>query len=540
MKPSDLLKTSIGVFVGLSHAAPIADSQIQHPTPLPSSQNTITTSSSNSTLNDTQVSSQWSYFMYWDNPEWHYHNEKQDFECETYSSLFYPYTGYRLLRKYELTLALFPVKTSLKFVFCHRGRVVAEQLIDYNEQTDAGRPLFRWDRTFCITSREPFTPDARGCFRMARRARYTDFGLPLYPREAFIGGLFRCPTDDPTAPCDQNEAVSPAAPLIADEPYAGVFELHNPWKFLYHEPLFYTPDYYSQVYPRYSEMWARFIDINEEYDADTIVVSKNGIKKRIRRSKKYTSSSRPGSRPKPGTNNQQTPAAVSVDSLEEFNLFDETMRMVEPYLPRAISHALFSSFPRPSASSSSSSSSFSAPKFARIVAALGAMPDRRAAARIYHTLVVRANGREALPDPRIRLADPDLAGDAEHSVLFSEWAGARHNGSEYETLYNNKNGWLAKLNVFKYYRPRTRIAKQQTVNEDDSDALGNPSIGKTFPVEAMKRPPKYYSDLKPGRDYNNYHYPPGSYIDQIQRKKEMQRRRRVGEHYCPPGKRCKF
>lgn len=407
-------------------------------------------------INDTRVDAQWSYYMYWDNPEWHYHTEKMDFECETYSSVFYPYTGYRFLRKYELTFALFPVKTSLRFVFCHRGRVVSEQQVWYDEDGAEGRdgqPLFRWDRTFCITEREPFTPDARGCFRMARRARYVDFGAPLYPREAFVGGLFKCPhngTGDPQDPvgydaaaCADNELVTPAAPLIADEPYAGIFELHNPWKFLYHEPLFYTPDYYSQVYPRFDENWSRYIDINEDYDADSVVISKNGKTMRVPRRH-------------PAADKKKQVAALAD---KPFDLYEEAKRLVTPHLPRALARILytFSSSPvaaaQATADSNAGGGALAPGRFARLVAGLGAMPDRRRAAEIYHALVMRANGAAAVPDPRPRvypLPGADAPVDSNDRGLF----GAAHNTADYAARFNNRNGLLARINIFEHYKPR--------------------------------------------------------------------------------------
>lgn len=281
----------------------------------------------NTSFSNEQVSSQeWGYWGWLDHPEYHYHNERCDLMCQTYSHPYYPYTGFRVYQQFEMAkvFGLFPLipKISTQMVFCYRGIVTstAETIDeereylepDYEEVFDNFTTVAQvddipaasaydkfhsgevksnffldsegmrvWGRVFCITKREPFRPDVRGCYKLARRNVWKSRERNFFLRETNAGALFkchgcpdgRCKRQNRIGPehddfwCNSNDQVTPSAPLVADEPYAGIFEVHNPWKFLYRQPLVYTPDYYNFMYPRKHDRYAAYIDINEKYES---------------------------------------------------------------------------------------------------------------------------------------------------------------------------------------------------------------------------------------------------------------------------------
>lgn len=193
----------------------------------------------------------------------HYHNEKVDDHCNTFSSVFYPYTGYRVFHQMKFRPVLgFAHSTHL--VYCFRGRVVAHASVD-NRDNENG---LNWQDPLCIYERETFAPDARGCYRIAKRAE-TPRALPWFRSENFIGGLFRCPSGDPEDECN-NENSQPVLPLVGDEPYMGLVDIHSPVRYAMRVPLVYTPDVFGYLYPRETDAWAQYIDINSVYDPEVI------------------------------------------------------------------------------------------------------------------------------------------------------------------------------------------------------------------------------------------------------------------------------
>lgn len=286
----------------------------------------------NTTVDEDQVHSlEWGYWGWLDFPEYHYHNERCDLACQTFSHPYYPFTGFRVYQQFEMekVMGLFPVvpKSSMQMVFCYRGIVtsVAETVEaereylqpDYEDpygddelgespiETDLFSPNATfvldpeirqsvqtrddqdeeaegsrlWGRIFCFTNRDPFRPDVRGCYKLARRGVWKSANRNIFLRETNAGVLFKChgcqdglckrrnrlgPQHDDFW-CNENDMVTPSAPIVADEPYAGIFEIHNPWKFLYRQPIVYTTDYYSYMYPRTNDRYAAYVDVNEKY-----------------------------------------------------------------------------------------------------------------------------------------------------------------------------------------------------------------------------------------------------------------------------------
>lgn len=285
----------------------------------------------NSTAYDSQIDSQeWSFWGFLDHEEYHYHNERCDLACQTFSHPYYPFTGFRLYQQFEMIrrFGIFPTttKTSVQMVFCYKGIVTStaetledeleyldpdykppdspdsEQssdspklnnfIFDFNDASNKKQQnkikanfLFDvrdpspWGRIFCFTKKDPFRPDARGCYKLARRGTWKNAERTLFLRETNAGVLFKChgcqdglckrrnrlgPQHD-SLWCNENNDVTPTAPVVADEPYAGFFEIHNPWKFLYRQPIVYTPDYFNFIYPRKNDRYAAFVDGNENY-----------------------------------------------------------------------------------------------------------------------------------------------------------------------------------------------------------------------------------------------------------------------------------
>lgn len=200
------------------------------------------------------------YRLLWDDDNYHYHNEKIDDHCNTFSSVFYPYTGFRLFHEMKFGRKL-GFYHSTHLVYCFRGRVTAHTSVANRDSVG-----LNFEDTMCINEREPFAPDARGCYRIARR-KETPNVVPWLRSEGFIGGLFRCPTDREDGPCSNEDAV-PVAPLVGDEPYMALGDIHSPMSYAVRMPVVYTPDYFGYMYPRNSDKWAQYIDIDSKYNRE--------------------------------------------------------------------------------------------------------------------------------------------------------------------------------------------------------------------------------------------------------------------------------
>lgn len=217
-------------------------------------ENTDTAHDSNNTIEASRFYGI-SRYVFWDEEFFHYHNERVDDHCNTYSSVFVPYTGFRVFHQIKFKMG---IEHSTHLVYCYRGRVTAHtSVINRIDQN------VNYKDTMCIRESEPLAPNANGCYRIARRST-TPSMIPWLRSESFIGGLFRCPTNDENGPCNNDDAV-PVAPLIGDEPYMGINDIHSPLSYAMRIPVAYTPDYFNYMYPRDSDKWARFIDINEDY-----------------------------------------------------------------------------------------------------------------------------------------------------------------------------------------------------------------------------------------------------------------------------------
>lgn len=321
--------------------------------------------SSEDTLNFTKypddkvsTNSELNYFTFWDKPTYHYHLVETDFECQTYSNIFYPYTGYRITRKYIFGV---PLRVSYEKNFCYWGKKVSS-----SNRMRLSQFAFDWKEEFCMNDRKSYYPNPNGCFRFARRANYIDFPVPMYPREAFVGGLFKCPL---LGDCNDNMQVTPVAPLIADEPYMGFFEFRKPWEYIYQEPLFYTPDYYSYMYPRDDDEWARYIDINEEYQKAKVETSSNA--------------------------NNLLKAKNEQNEDEAQEKVNKVLGILQPYLPSTLYLSAVQVLKVFKLNTSSESTAHAISKLNRILSSIN---NNHLASKLYHEIVITLNGCEVIAD----------------------------------------------------------------------------------------------------------------------------------------------
>lgn len=101
-----------------------------------------------------------------------------------------------------------------------------------------------------------------GQFKVARRNKYLDRETPVYWPDTFVGGVFKCPLDEPCT----NENAIPIAPLMADEPWHFLRKV-SMWTITAKFPLLYSPDFTGHHNPhiKANNDWAQYIDINERY-----------------------------------------------------------------------------------------------------------------------------------------------------------------------------------------------------------------------------------------------------------------------------------
>lgn len=208
-------------------------------------------------------------------------NEKPyDAVCDTYSSKYMPYTGFRFATTVSLKHFLLRKKTS-HLIYCYQGKEVARTF----RQHSIGRTDILWGEKYCFApagqdmEKEDF-PTVSGCyvpvrhFRSHTRERFTrvSWNRP----ERFYGGLFKYVEKASgftetrggifDTPILKNSLAIPVGPLVSDEPYMGfVSILAEEHKYNMFMPVAYTPDYFSEGYPTETDEWAENMDINEDY-----------------------------------------------------------------------------------------------------------------------------------------------------------------------------------------------------------------------------------------------------------------------------------
>ncbi|CAN6632553.1 hypothetical protein TRVA0_013S02564 [Trichomonascus vanleenenianus] len=194
-----------------------------------------------------------------------YHHTDIDIPCDTATSVFVPWTGFRIF--HQRTVSGSVDNPLMRIGFCYFR---SEYALGYgNVRPRLASSAVAWDSTFCLSEPGhdfyfPRQMNVTGCYRIARRSRYTGTRVSLSPPDTFVGGLFKCIVDDR---CDTNDDVIAVAPLLTDESYMTIFKMTDTYEFVARVPLLYTPDLISVYFPREDTSWAAYIDINESYSA---------------------------------------------------------------------------------------------------------------------------------------------------------------------------------------------------------------------------------------------------------------------------------
>lgn len=209
-------------------------------------------------------------------------NEKPyDAVCDTYSSKYMPYTGFRFATTVTLGHFLLRKKTS-HLVYCYQGKEVSRS----SRVHSIGRTDILWGEKYCFTLTgsdydKTDSPIVEGCYVPVRNFRaHLREGIQRVSwnrPERFYGGLFKYVDKEDGGPKKtsgglfdlpvlDNDRAIPVSPLISDEPFMGfASRVPNEKKFNLFMPIAYTPDYFSEGYPVETDQWAVNMDINEQY-----------------------------------------------------------------------------------------------------------------------------------------------------------------------------------------------------------------------------------------------------------------------------------
>lgn len=188
-----------------------------------------------------------------------YYYDSTSNECATIGNFMAPYSGIRIWCEKDLFDAS---KDRLAMSVCQNGYTY-----DYTKSDTLGCTDFSDAMEFTNTSSEmQFDPwhFGGGKFKVARRHKYLDRETPVYWPDTFVGGVFKCPLDEP---CTNDNAI-PIAPLLADEPWHFLRKF-SMWTVTAKFPIMYSPDFTGHHYPHLkgNNDWARYLDINERYRA---------------------------------------------------------------------------------------------------------------------------------------------------------------------------------------------------------------------------------------------------------------------------------
>jgi hypothetical protein len=203
-----------------------------------------------------------SWRLIWDSPYYHYHTGKVEDNCNTYSAVFTPFTGFRIFQQIDFRRRSFRTQHSTTIVYCENGVVTASSTIS-NQDNKRG---INDQKLICINQHAVGTPNAMGCYKIGYRNQISGY-FPWFRSESFVAYLFRCPNNVGPDNADKctNENASPVGPLIGDEPYMALADYHNPLKYGIRIPTFYVPDAMNYIYPVKDYKESQYIDINSIY-----------------------------------------------------------------------------------------------------------------------------------------------------------------------------------------------------------------------------------------------------------------------------------
>lgn len=196
-----------------------------------------------------------------DAPYYHYHTSKVEDNCNTYTSVFHPFTGFRIFQQVDFYRLSRKVDYRTTIIYCENGIVTSSSTIS-NSNNQIG---INDREIICIGKHEQGTPNTIGCYKIAYRRSIPRF-FPWFRSESFVAYLFRCPDidSDNNYKCT-NKNASPIGPLIGDEPYMALTDIHNPARYGIRIPTFYVPDTMNYIYPVKDYKESQYIDINSNY-----------------------------------------------------------------------------------------------------------------------------------------------------------------------------------------------------------------------------------------------------------------------------------
>lgn len=186
-----------------------------------------------------------------------YYYDSTSKECATIGNFMAPYSGIRIWCEKDLFDAS---RDRLAMSVCQNGYTYDYTISDTPGCTDFSNPM-----EFTNTSSEmQFDPwhFGGGKFKLSRRYTSLDRETPVYWPDTFVGGVFKCPLDEP---CTNDNAI-PIAPLLADEPWHFLRKF-SMWTVTARFPIMYSPDFTGHHYPHIkgNNDWARYLDVNERY-----------------------------------------------------------------------------------------------------------------------------------------------------------------------------------------------------------------------------------------------------------------------------------
>ncbi|GAV54563.1 hypothetical protein ZYGR_0AN00310 [Zygosaccharomyces rouxii] len=120
-----------------------------------------------------------------------------------------PYTGFKVLRAYNIQLLNLGIKSTIDVVFCREGKIQwkieqpLEDDIDWTKPLCVYTPNASADTNLASTKnkrtlKERALEDLNNlhCFKLARRKKYTNRKASLFFPKSWVGGMFYCDLDD--------------------------------------------------------------------------------------------------------------------------------------------------------------------------------------------------------------------------------------------------------------------------------------------------------------------------------------------------------
>ncbi|KAG5356076.1 hypothetical protein CJU89_5797 [Yarrowia sp. B02] len=186
-----------------------------------------------------------------------YYDDYTDKSCGTINNFMAPYSGIRIFCEKDLSDAS---KDRLSMTVCQNGAVMDQAWSDTPGCTDFSEPMV-FNDTLHEMMYDPWH-FGDGKFKVVRRHKYLDRETPVYWPDTLVGGVFKCPMDEPCT----NENAIPFAPLLGDEPWHFLRKV-SMWTVTAKFPLLYSPDFTGHHYPHLqrSNEWARYLDVDERY-----------------------------------------------------------------------------------------------------------------------------------------------------------------------------------------------------------------------------------------------------------------------------------